>query len=69
MKTRGYTSLHILQLCCGWDFYHAAFGDDIEAMREAWRDPDVRARVYEREAEKQIRDRPWAEEQFGDGTE
>lgn len=36
----------LLQLQCGRDFFDNGFGDDVDAMRAAWADGDVRRRVW-----------------------
>ena len=57
-----YTSAHVFQLVVGHDFFRDAFGNDLDAMREAW--PILRDRVMTRHAERQARGggslRPWA---------
>jgi hypothetical protein len=74
-----YTQYHILQLMTGHDFFRCAFGrgDSAEitaAMKRAWGDPEVKARVYAMLEAKcastptyreKVRSRPWAEEVFG----
>jgi len=38
---------HLLQLCSGHDFFGDAFAGDVEAMRRAWADPEVRRATRE----------------------
>ena len=63
------TGYHVLQLCCGSDLFKhlaPAFGDDIEAMRRAWKDPEVRAATRAKHYSKfGPHSEPWATLAFG----
>lgn len=49
-KPKGYTRSHVDQLLHGHDFFHDAFGDDIEVMRRAW--PELKREVFEKAEER-----------------
>lgn len=56
---------HIVQLAFGREFF-AAFGGDVDAMREAWTDAKVREAVWSRYRQKTQHGKPWAAVAFGD---
>jgi hypothetical protein len=56
----------VLALCCGSTlFADDSFHGDLAAMRAAWRDPDVRARVLTRQRHRHGSLPPWAALAFG----
>ena len=64
-NARDMTRAHLLQLSCGCDFFDAGFGDDLDAMRDAWQSPSVQEQVRRLAAEKKAGDRkPWAQIAF-----
>lgn len=59
------TDSHILNLIVGRDFFGGGFGDDLDGMRAAWRDADVRDRTRAMSRQRYgPRERPWAEIAF-----
>ena len=73
LKTLKLTITHIGELCSGNCYFRDGFCNDIEAMKVAWQDPDVKKKVFASfEKDKEIYAarikpllRPWAVEQFG----
>lgn len=65
---RGLPRGGILQLACGNDYFSDGFGDDVEAMREAWADPDVQEQVWLEHRRRHKLGKPWASYVFDDGV-
>jgi hypothetical protein len=71
-QTRGkrlVTPADVLTLCCGSRLLHDSFNGELAAMQAAWRDPDVRARVYARQKARHNDLVPWAALAFGEHGE
>lgn len=68
LRSRHEVSIHhILQLASGFDFFGFGFGEGpeaIDAMRDAWQSPEVRAAVYEYRRRRNDDRVPWAAEFF-----
>ncbi|NQU38203.1 MAG: hypothetical protein HQ526_11500 [Actinobacteria bacterium] len=66
---RGIDNYHIFNLVVGRSFFAGyGFGNDLDAMREAWADPSVRERVRQ-ESQRRYSCLPFAEFCFDDGLE
>ena len=55
-----------MHLECGHDYFHDGFGDDYEAMRQAWQEHGAAFMASRSDDDRLSRVTPWALEEFGE---